>query len=42
MNLADFKLPEVLHLGIGSRVSGKSRTENVKIETQEKESPSTL
>ena len=23
MNMADFKLPEVLHLGIGSRVSEK-------------------
>ena len=40
MNLADFKLPEVLHLGIGSRVfwiriRGKSK-ENVKVEVGEK------
>ena len=40
MKMADFKLPEVLHLGIGSRVfririRGKSQ-ENVKVEVGEK------
>ena len=30
MNLADFKLPEVLHLGIGSRVY-----KNVKVKVKE-------
>ena len=40
--MADFKLPEVLHLGIGSRVSEKNRREHVKIKTQKTESPPTL
>ena len=36
MKMADFKLPEVLHLGTGSRVFRIRKRENVKVEVGEK------
>ena len=36
MKLADFKLPEVLHLGIGSRASEKNRRKMSKLKCKKK------
>ena len=40
--MADFKLPQVLHLGIGSRVSEKTEEKMSKLKRKKKESPPTF